>query len=782
GVLSPNTSATDDVVIGGTTLLNSDISFDSDGSAVFNEQGNAVDFRVEGDTVTDLFVVDASDDDVDINGGLNINLPADDSVILDGSTNQRTIDTGLFQITQTPTIENTRAINITLDINSQATSHAQVTNITATGLLAGETATAYDTNVDRSNSTGGVIRGYEMSISGAGTAVGHLLHADPGIIVLNQFSGEFINVEQAWFENGGFSDVTIAFNTTVNDVSLFTANGVRAYVGMASAFNEIRVNLDTPAGGAGIKPVFEYSSGGGTPVWTVFTPQDETQGFRQTGIIGWVIDDLVTPTWAVATVNSVSKLYIRITRTQASIPTDPIEDTIQVVKATVFFWDENGKIFVGMVTTGSKSSAVTTEGNSETSQIISHINDTFSETIEFTAMRHSDSATSGATFYGIRSRGTHASQSVVQDNDVLFWLRTEGHDGTDFNDAASIFFKVDGTPGTNDMPGRIEFYTSPDGSNALAKRVVIDSTGLFTIEGLTGSEILATDASKGLVSLAVATYPSLAELIHVKGVTSSIQTQIDGKQPLDAELTTIAALTETNGGVMFVVGGVWTTDTTPAIDGSDFTNIPEDTTKAGIADAENISGTWEIQDDVELKFGNDADYGIKYDETVDNQMLFTTTATAAVAITDPMYQFLVGTTPTADQQVFGVAKGTQASNTPLFTIDEDGDTEAAGYLKAGGTKTQIISIGTAPAVSSCGTSPSISATSTDLGGTVTIGSSASSTCTITFDTAYTNAPSCIVTGDTIAVFATTSTTVLTITDGAGDFSSDVIMYNCTGQE
>jgi len=94
--------------------------------------------------------------------------------------------------------------------------------------------------------------------------------------------------------------------------------------------------------------------------------------------------------------------------------------------------------------------------------------------------------------------------------------------------------------------------------------------------------------------------------------------------------------------------------------------------------------------------------------------------------------------------------------------------------KFGGTKTQIISIGTAPAVSSCGTTPSISATSTDIGGKVTIGSSASSTCTVTFDTAYTNAPSCIVTGDTIAVFATTSTTVLTITDGAGDFSYKII--------
>ena len=50
------------------------------------------------------------------------------------------------------------------------------------------------------------------------------------------------------------------------------------------------------------------------------------------------------------------------------------------------------------------------------------------------------------------------------------------------------------------------------------------------ISGLTVSEIVATDASKNLVSLAVVTYPSLTELSYVKGVSSAIQTQLNGKQ------------------------------------------------------------------------------------------------------------------------------------------------------------------------------------------------------------------------------------------------------------
>ncbi len=53
-----------------------------------------------------------------------------------------------------------------------------------------------------------------------------------------------------------------------------------------------------------------------------------------------------------------------------------------------------------------------------------------------------------------------------------------------------------------------------------------------TLSGLTASELVATNASKKLQSLAVATYPSLTEISYVKGVTSAIQTQMNLKAPL----------------------------------------------------------------------------------------------------------------------------------------------------------------------------------------------------------------------------------------------------------
>ena len=96
------------------------------------------------------------------------------------------------------------------------------------------------------------------------------------------------------------------------------------------------------------------------------------------------------------------------------------------------------------------------------------------------------------------------------------------------------------------------------------------------------------------------------------------------------------------------------------------------------SDAQNIPGVWEVQDDINFQFGTAGEWSINYDDSVDDQLLFTTTKTAAIAITDPMFEILVGTTPTANQQVFGIAKGTQASNTVIFTIDEDGDAVFGG--------------------------------------------------------------------------------------------------------
>jgi hypothetical protein len=96
-------------------------------------------------------------------------------------------------------------------------------------------------------------------------------------------------------------------------------------------------------------------------------------------------------------------------------------------------------------------------------------------------------------------------------------------------------------------------------------------------------------------------------------------------------------------------------------------------------------GDIEIADDMDLTFGATPDVLIQYDEAGDDQFIIQTKDTGAAATSDPLVEILVPASPTADQDVFGVAKGdTQASVTQLFTVDEDGDVEVTGTTTAGG--------------------------------------------------------------------------------------------------
>lgn len=80
--------------------------------------------------------------------------------------------------------------------------------------------------------------------------------------------------------------------------------------------------------------------------------------------------------------------------------------------------------------------------------------------------------------------------------------------------------------------------------------------GSHNFNAATASTIAGFGASKTLESLSTSTYPSLTELSYVKGVTSAIQTQIDGKQASDAQLTSLAALSYTgNAGKVVAVNG-----------------------------------------------------------------------------------------------------------------------------------------------------------------------------------------------------------------------------------
>ena len=88
----------------------------------------------------------------------------------------------------------------------------------------------------------------------------------------------------------------------------------------------------------------------------------------------------------------------------------------------------------------------------------------------------------GYAIYFAKSRGTSVgSQVIVQNNDFLGFIAFEGSDGSALVRSASIAAQVDGTPGANDMPGRLVFSTTADGASTPTERLRITSAGVLQV-------------------------------------------------------------------------------------------------------------------------------------------------------------------------------------------------------------------------------------------------------------------------------------------------------------
>ena len=92
-------------------------------------------------------------------------------------------------------------------------------------------------------------------------------------------------------------------------------------------------------------------------------------------------------------------------------------------------------------------------------------------------------------------------------------IRDRGYDGAGWIDSAAMSFEVDGTPGTNDMPGRIIWLTTQDGASSLTERMRLTNSGYLGIgvnpAGGTGLvQIAASTTSRASLNLAAGTAPT----------------------------------------------------------------------------------------------------------------------------------------------------------------------------------------------------------------------------------------------------------------------------------
>jgi hypothetical protein len=162
-----------------------------------------------------------------------------------------------------------------------------------------------------------------------------------------------------------------------------------------------------------------------------------------------------------------------------------------------------------------------------------------------------NSASASPTLSFGRSRGTLGGSTIVNDGDDLGYILFSGADGSDIGSyGAWISCQVDGTPGANDMPGRLMFSTTADGASTPTERMRIDSSGNLLV-GKTSGNTIGTAG------------------IEIDGNNNRIMATRDGNEPLlinrltsDGTLvdlkkdgTTVGRIGSYSGTDTFITGG-----------------------------------------------------------------------------------------------------------------------------------------------------------------------------------------------------------------------------------
>jgi len=151
-----------------------------------------------------------------------------------------------------------------------------------------------------------------------------------------------------------------------------------------------------------------------------------------------------------------------------------------------------------------------------------------------------------------RANGTEGSPTVMASGDNIYQGIGYGYDGAAYRQAAYMQFAIDGTPGSSDMPGRIQFFTTPDGSATPAERMRIDNAGNVGI---------GTTAPTSLLHVSTATSVSASQTFAQFGRTTGANNGIGdfiGIGP--SAVTNIGAVYRTTGswGLEFQTNGTTT--------------------------------------------------------------------------------------------------------------------------------------------------------------------------------------------------------------------------------
>ena len=270
-----------------------------------------------------------------------------------------------------------------------------------------------------------------------------------------------------------FNGVLTTFSLTVNTQSVVPSNVYQLFISLGGVLQDPGVDFTAngnqitfttaPVSGLSFFGVFQGDSITGTPT------------IADASITTLKLATGLTITNTAGTAGAPSVTFAGDTNTGIY---SPGADQVAITTGGTgrLFIDSSGRLLVGTSTARSNffgttlSSLTQTEGTggSTARGSLSVINNDVSNNPPYVLLGRSGAATLG-------------SNAAVVSGSRLGTLTFHGADGTSFIEAATVAGEVDGTPGANDMPGRLVFSTTADGAASPTERLRITSAGLVGI-------------------------------------------------------------------------------------------------------------------------------------------------------------------------------------------------------------------------------------------------------------------------------------------------------------
>lgn len=139
---------------------------------------------------------------------------------------------------------------------------------------------------------------------------------------------------------------------------------------------------------------------------------------------------------------------------------------------------------------------------------------------------YSNTAATASQIVLRKSRGTVSVPAVIVNGDAIGSINFSGYNGSSYINAATIIAEIDNvvTSGSNDMPGRIIFSTTADGSATLTERLRIDSTGRIKIPagGVLEAPVATTSPGAYPYTLALTDAGKLIEMNSSSAITLNV--------------------------------------------------------------------------------------------------------------------------------------------------------------------------------------------------------------------------------------------------------------------